>query len=85
MNNVTFVSKLLPGNIKDKVQACPTQADKTAYFLDHIIKPAVTIGVGKTFDDLLAVMEDCEYDGVKKLAKIVRNTVEQEQSKTSTG
>ncbi|XP_065917333.1 NACHT, LRR and PYD domains-containing protein 12-like isoform X3 [Dysidea avara] len=88
MNDVTFLSKLysvklLPGNMKDQVQACPTQADKATYFLDHVIKPSVISGVGKSFDSLLAVMENSEYDGVKELAKMMRNRMENEQSITN--
>jgi len=38
--------------------------------LDHIIKPAVTSGLGSSFEDLLEVMEDCEYyDDVKSWLK----------------
>ena len=71
--------------MKDQVQACPTQADKATYFLDHVIKPSVISGVGKSFDGLLAVMENSEYDGVKELAKMMRNRMENEQSITNAG
>lgn len=85
MNDATFISKLysvqlLPGNIKSQVESQPTQADKAVYFLDHVIKPSVTSGIGRSFENLLTVMEDSEHDGVKELAKMMRNTPEKNQS-----
>jgi len=79
MDDVTFLSKLytvnlLPGNVKDQVQSMNTSADKAAHFLDHVIKPSVTISVS-SLDDLIKVMEDGEYDGVKKLAKLIRRSL----------
>jgi len=47
-----------------------TSADKTAHFLDHVIKPSVTTGVGSLFDDFIKVMEDSECDSVKELEKL---------------
>ena len=80
MDDVTFLSKLytvnlLPGNVKDQVQSMNTSADKAAHFLDHVIKPSVTTGVGSLLDDLIKVIEDGEYDGVKKLAKLIRHSL----------
>ena len=78
MNDVTFTaqlfsSKLLPGNVKDQVKSQTTQADKATYFLDHVIKPSVTSGVGSSFNKFLKVMEDSEYDDVKQLSKQIRS------------
>ena len=78
MNDVTFTaqlfsSKLLPGNVKDQVKSQATQVDKATYFLDHVIKPSLTSGVGSSFNKLLKVMEDSEYDDVKELSKQIRS------------
>ena len=78
MNDVTFTaqmfsSKLLPGNVKDQVKSQATQADKATYFLDHVIKPSLTSGVGSSFNKLLKVMEDSEYDDVKELSQQIRS------------
>ena len=67
-----FSANLLPDDVKDVVESKPSQASKASYFLDHMIKPSVMTGVGRSFDDLIKVMEDSEYDGVKELAKLIR-------------
>ena len=80
MNDALFIAKLyscdlLPDDIKEYVQSLPTRANKAMYFLDHVIKPSVTTGVGSSFDQLLNVMEDSEHQGVKELAKLIRTSV----------
>ena len=82
MNDVTFTaqlfsSKLLPGNVKDQVGSQATQADKATYFLDHVIKPSLASGVGSSFNKLLKVMEDSEYDDVKELSKQIRSRLKE--------
>ena len=49
-----------------------TSADKAALFLDSIIEPSVTSDGGSSFDKLLHVMEDSEYQHVKELASQMR-------------
>jgi len=66
-----FSANLLPDDVKDRVQSMSTQADKTIYLLDHMIQPSVMSGVGRSFDDLIKVMENSEYNGVKELAKLI--------------
>ena len=80
MNDALFIAKLyscdlLPDDIKEYVQSLPTRANKAMYFLDHVIKPSVTTGVGSSFDQLLNVMEDSEHQGVKELAKLIRTNL----------
>jgi len=65
MNDATFISKLfsanlLPGNVKDQMKSMNTRADKATHLLDHVIQPSVMTGVGRSFDDLIKVMEDSE-------------------------
>jgi len=76
MNDVTFTAQLfstnlLPGNVKDQVKSLATPADKATHFLDHVIKPSVRNSAGRSFNELLKVMEDSEYDDVKDLAKLI--------------
>ena len=80
MNDALFIAKLyscdlLPDDNKEYVQSLPTRANKAMYFLDHVIKPSVTTGVGSSFDQLLNVMEDSEHQGVKELAKLIRTSL----------
>jgi len=77
MDDARFLSKLfsvdlLPGNISDQVKSLNTRADKATHLLDHVIRPSVSIGVGRSFDDLIKVMENSEYDSVKGLAELIR-------------
>ena len=80
-----FSANLLPGNIKNQVKSMNTKADKATHFLDHVIQPSVASGVGKSFDDLIEIMADSEYDGVKELAKLIRCRLKEaaESSETS--
>ena len=78
MNDVTFTAKLvphdlLPGNLDDQLKTLPTSSDKAAHFLNCVIKPAINIGVDRSFNALLAVMENCEYGVVKELAQQIKS------------
>ena len=80
MNDALFIAKLysrdlLPDDVKEHVQSLPTRASKAMHFLDHVIKPSVTTGVGSSFDQLLNVMEDSDHQGVKELAKLIRTSL----------
>ena len=70
-----YASNLLPGDLKKYIESLPTSAKKSSYFLDHVIKPSVTSGDASRFDELLNVMEDSEYQGVKELAKLIRDRI----------
>ena len=93
MNDALFIAKLypcdlLPDDIKEYLQSLPTRANKAMYFLDHVIKPSVTTGIGSSFDELLNVMEDgmedgmedSEHQGVKELAKLIRTSLRKRSS-----
>lgn len=80
MDDAIFIAKLyssdlLPDDLKEHVESLTTRAKKAMYFLDHVIKPSVTSGVGSSFDDLLNIMEDSEYQGVKELSEQIRTSV----------
>ena len=66
-----FSHDLLPGDAKEQVEAKATRADKTTYFLDHMIKPSLANTFVGSFNKLLKVMEDSEYEDVKELAKLI--------------
>ena len=70
--------KLLPGNTDSQLKALPTQATKAAYFLDHVIKPALDIDDVSSFDDLLSVMEHCGYAHMEKLSHEIRSKIHKE-------
>jgi len=75
MDDATFTAKLfsrglLPGDCKDQVKSKATRADKATYFLDHVIKPSLE-DTFVTFNKLLKVMEDSEYDDMKELVKLI--------------
>ena len=78
MDDAVFVAKLfsndlLPGDLKNQLKLVHrTSADKAALFLDSVIEPSVTSDGGSSFDKLLHVMEDSEYQHVKELAEEIR-------------
>ena len=80
MNDTLFIAKLstfnlLPGNINDKLQALPTQAEKALYLLNHVIKPALAINDTASFENLLSAMEQCDYDYVKRIACMIKSQI----------
>ena len=81
--STTFVAKLysrgiLPRDLKNLLQGTPE--DEAALFLDSVIEPSVISGVGSSFDKLLTVMEDCEHENVKELAKLIRASLRSSNS-----
>ena len=66
---------LLPGNLKNQLKLVQrTSADKSVLFLDSVIESSVTSDGGSSFDKLLHVMEDSEYQHVKELAEEIRSS-----------
>ena len=66
---------LFPLNHGDKIRALSTKAEKTAYFLQHVIEP----GAKQYLPKLLVVMKGSKVDNIVKLAerieaKIVQGT-----------
>ena len=76
-----YSSDLLPADLKEHIEsnALPTLPKKASYFLDHMIKPGVTSDEGgRQFYELLRVMDDSDYQGVKELAKQIRDALKVE-------
>ena len=86
MNDATFVAKLfargiLPRHLRDQLNLPHrTSAEKATLFLNSVIEPSVTSGVGSSFDKLLTVMEDCDHENVKELAKLIRTSLRSSNS-----
>ena len=87
MNDVTFTAQLvsrglLPGNLSNQVKSLATSSDKASHFLDCVIKPAVTIGINRSFNELLNVMKDSEYCNVKELSLQITSQLQTEPVNT---
>ena len=68
-----FSNDLLPGNLKNQLKLVHrTSADKAVLFLDSVIEPSVISDGGSSFDKLLHIMEDSEYQHVQELAKQIK-------------
>ena len=78
MDDAVFTAELLsndllPGDLRNQLKLVHrTSADKAVLFLDSVIEPSVTSDGGSSFDKLLHVMEDSEYQHVKELAEEIR-------------
>ena len=83
MDDAVFVAKLfsndlLPGDLKNQLKLVHrTSADKAGLFLDSVIEPSVTSDGGSSFDKLLHVMEDSEYQHLKELVVQIRTSLRQ--------
>ena len=74
---------LFPGSLQEQVEAKTTKAEKTAWFLDHAIKPALDVDIMKPLHKLLTVMSDVEYvksDLLKELAAKMQWQLDKETS-----
>ena len=73
LDDAHFITKLsanqlLPGDTENKIKSLQTQSDKALYFLNHVIKPALDIGILSGFKKLLSIMHNCGYDHVQELS-----------------
>ena len=80
MNDTLFIAKLfsyklLPGDTNNQLEALSTPGKKAFYLLNHVIKPALDTDDSSSFDNLLSVMNDCDYDHVRKLACEIRSQI----------
>ena len=78
MKDVIFIAhlvKLLPGDLKGKVESKSTAAEAASYFLDNMIKPAVESGDNEPFEILLSELENSDYISLNNLAKGIRNEI----------
>ena len=81
-----FSNDLLPGDLKNQLKLVHrTSADKAVFFLDSVIEPSVTSDGGSSFDKLLHVMEDSEYQHVKELAEQIRTSLSRNRSSYNHG
>lgn len=88
MSNPIFIGELvshdlLSGDFVEQLKSLARPSDQATHFLDHVIKPAINIGVERTFNELLDVMRDSKDITVKELAKQIRNKMKEEQVITS--
>ena len=75
---------LLPGSLKKQLKLVHrTSAHKFVLFLDNVIEPSVTSDGGSSFDELLHVMEDSEYQHVKELAEEIRRSLRKRSTSTN--
>ena len=77
-----YSARLLPSYLKEYVESRSpaTRTEKATRFLDQVIKPSMT-----SFNGLLNVMEDSEYQHVKELAKQIRMNTLKKISTTYSG
>ena len=80
MNDEPFIDKLsdehfLPGNTQSKIKSLPTKAEKSLYFLSHIIEPSIDVGMTSSFDTLLRIMEGHREVDVQKLAASIKDEI----------
>ena len=77
-----YSARLLSSYLKEYVESrsSATRTEKATRFLDQVIKPSVT-----SFDKLLHVMEDSEYQHVKELAEEIKRNALKKRSTTDDG
>ena len=88
MDDVIFLEllrrrDLFSGDLQEQVQAKDTKAAKTAWFLDHTIKPSLEADITKPLHDLLTVMSDDEYTKsafLKALAAEIQQQLDKDTS-----
>ena len=90
LNDAIFIAKLyssdlLPDDLKERVGSLQTEAEKTMYFMDHVIKPSVTSDDSSSFDKLLNVMESSNYPCVKELANQIRVSIKKRSNSDCNG
>ena len=80
MKDATFKAELvshglLPGDLKDQLEAQNTTKDKATHFLDDAIKPSISIDDDSSLAKLLSVMANSDFKGVKNLAKQIKDSL----------
>ena len=74
MTNAKFLDDLykhisIHENFKSNLESLTARKERTSYFLDHIMKPQISVDDNTSFVKLLNVMKKCNYDNVKDLAE----------------
>jgi len=69
MNDPTFLANLysqglLSDDMKNKIEDMDTETAKASYFLDHAIKPRLTMTDENVFEKLIALIKDYECEEV---------------------
>lgn len=80
MDDKSFIDKLsdehfLPGDTQSAIESLPTQAEKSLYFLSHVIEPSLDIGMTESFDTLLNIMGSHKDTDVRKLAALIKDEI----------
>ena len=73
---ILFSKGLLPSNLKSTIQAQQTSVEKATVFLDQVITPTLQNDNLTPFKTLLSIMEDGDDDGLKKLANMIRSSLD---------
>ena len=80
MEDVTFTATLsLPSGVGDHMKSLPTEHEKAEYFLKKTVKKALDIDDTEEFENLLTVMQKCEYGHVRKLATKIKSDLDDKQ------
>lgn len=92
MCDAVFVAKLYSRDIlsrefKNQLNCLEnkTPTAKATLFLDTVIEPSITSGVGSKFDDLLNVMEGSDHESMKELAQLIRTSLRRRSSNNDNG
>jgi len=72
---VLLENDLLPIDLKASIELLPTREAKTMYYLDNLIKQELENDDQTSYDKLVAVMSNSEYDGLPQLAALMTSTV----------
>ena len=80
MDDTCFITKLstqrlLPGDTESNIKSLSIQTEKALYFLSHVIEPALDIDDTSGFKKLLSVMQECDYEHVKKLSSQISDDI----------
>ena len=74
MNNAEFLDELYKQgaifkDFKHHLESMTTCSKRASCFLEHVIKPSLTLGDNTYFVEMLTVMKNCNFDNVKDLAE----------------
>ena len=72
---------LFPSDLKDQIQSKSTRAEKASHFLDHFIIDLTK----EKFDDFINVMENSEFERLKKLAKKIKTKLHKRPADSENG
>ena len=64
-----FRHGLVNGDLRIKLESLTEHCQRSSYFLDNAIQPALAHGNNKYFVSLLTVMKSSKYDNIKNLAE----------------